>query len=170
MPSVSKTKSQGEGPCFHDVMFSPQRPQVRRCPPRLRPRLPSAIPTSLRKARSTLKIRRAPLIRGRKTWRSGISCRRRFLHPQPTLPAGRPHSLQGLGSDGCEFVICFDCGAASEFNTLLVTDWFAHTPPSVLANNFGEAAETFAKIPLHDRWIFQGKVPGDLLSVRKAMT
>src|SRR5882757_7186417 len=86
------------------------------------------------------------------------------------FPAGYPHSLQGLGPDGCEFVICFDDGAASEFNTLLVTDWFAHTPPSVLANNFGEAAETFAKIPLHDRWIFQGKVPGDLLSVRKAMT
>ena len=86
------------------------------------------------------------------------------------FPAGYPHSLQGLGPGGCEFVICFDDGAASEFNTLLVTDWFAHTPPSVLANNFGEAAETFAKIPLHDRWIFQGKVPGDLLSVRKAMT
>ena len=45
------------------------------------------------------------------------------------FPAGMPHSLQGLGPDGCEFVICFDDGNASEFNTLLVTDWFAHTPP-----------------------------------------
>jgi oxalate decarboxylase len=78
------------------------------------------------------------------------------------FPAGYPHSLQGLGPDGCEFVICFDDGAASEFNTLLVTDWFIHTPPSVLAKNFGVPAETFAKIPLHDLWIFQGKVPGDL--------
>src|SRR6185369_4119341 len=86
------------------------------------------------------------------------------------FPAGYPHSLQGLGPDGCEFVICFDNGAASEFNTLLVTDWFAHTPPSVLAENFGVSAETFAKIPLNDRWIFQGKVPGDLPAVRKAMT
>src|SRR6202021_568107 len=86
------------------------------------------------------------------------------------FPAGYPHSLQGLGPDGCEFVISFDNGAQSEFNTLLVTDWFAHTPPSVLAANFGVSAETFAKIPLNDRWIFQGKVPGALPDVRTAMT
>jgi oxalate decarboxylase len=48
------------------------------------------------------------------------------------FPAGQPHSLQGLGPDGCEFVICFDDGDASEFNTLLVTDWFAHTLPRCL--------------------------------------
>ena len=86
------------------------------------------------------------------------------------FPAGYPHSLQGLGPDGCEFVICFDDGAASEFNTLLLTDWTAHTPPSVLAENFGVPAETFADIPLHNLWIFQGKVPGDLSAVRQAMT
>ena len=86
------------------------------------------------------------------------------------FPAGYPHSLQGLGPDGCEFVICFDNGAASEFYTLLVTDWFIHTPPSVLAKNFGVPAETFAKMPLHDLWIFQGKVPGELSAVKKAMT
>ncbi|MEA2840422.1 MAG: oxalate decarboxylase [Methylobacteriaceae bacterium] len=78
------------------------------------------------------------------------------------FPAGYPHSLQGLGPDGCEFIICFDDGDASEFNTLLVTDWFAHAPPAILAQNFGVPAETFGKIPLHDLWIFQGKVPGDL--------
>ena len=86
------------------------------------------------------------------------------------FPAGYPHSLQGLGPDGCEFVICFDDGAASEYNTLLVTDWTAHTPPAVLAENFGVPAETFSDIPLHNLWIFQGKVPGDLSAVRAAMT
>ena len=84
------------------------------------------------------------------------------------FPAGAPHSLQGLGPDGCEFVICFDDGHANEFNTLLVTDWFAHTPPEVLARNFGVPAETFAKIPLHDLWIFQGTLPGDLAADRAA--
>jgi oxalate decarboxylase len=78
------------------------------------------------------------------------------------FPAGYPHSLQGLGPDGCEFVICFDNGHANEFNTLLVTDWIAHTPPAVLAQNFGVPVETFAKIPLNNLWIFQGKVPGAL--------
>ncbi|QOZ30016.1 oxalate decarboxylase family bicupin [Bradyrhizobium sp. CCBAU 51753] len=85
------------------------------------------------------------------------------------FPAGAPHSLQGLGPDGCEFVICFDDGHADEFNTLLVTDWFAHTPPEVLAKNFGVPAESFAKIPLHDLWIFQGTVPGDLAADRAAV-
>ena len=44
------------------------------------------------------------------------------------FPAGTPHSLQGLGPDGAEFVLAFDDGDQSESNTLLLTDWFAHTP------------------------------------------
>jgi oxalate decarboxylase len=78
------------------------------------------------------------------------------------FPAGQPHSLQGLGSDGCEFLIIFDDGHASEYNTLLVTDWMAHTPPDMLAKNFGVPADTFKSIPLDDLWIFQGKEPGPL--------
>jgi oxalate decarboxylase len=49
------------------------------------------------------------------------------------FPAGLPHSLQGLGPDGCEFILAFDDGKATEFNTLLLTDWLAHTPPEILA-------------------------------------
>src|SRR5947209_9039844 len=86
------------------------------------------------------------------------------------FPSGYPHSLQGLGPDGCEFVICFDDGDASEFNTLLVKDWFIHTPSSVLAENFGVPAEMFAKIPLQNLWIFQGTLPGDLASDRAAVS
>jgi oxalate decarboxylase len=84
------------------------------------------------------------------------------------FPPGAPHSLQGLGPDGCEFVICFDDGHANEFNTLLLTDWIAHTPPDVLAKNFGVPVETFAKIPLNNLWIFQGTLPGDLAADRVA--
>jgi oxalate decarboxylase len=51
-------------------------------------------------------------------------------------------------------------GKASEFNTLLVTDWFAHTQPEDLALNFGTAAETLSRIPLHDLYIVRGQVPG----------
>jgi oxalate decarboxylase len=85
------------------------------------------------------------------------------------FPAGYPHSLQGLGNDGCEFVIVFDDGDASEFNTLLVTDWFAHTPPKILAQNFSVPPETFKSIPLNDLWIFQGKEPGPLSADQKAV-
>jgi oxalate decarboxylase len=86
------------------------------------------------------------------------------------FPAGFPHSLQGLGADGCEFLIVFDDGHASEFATLLVTEWFAHTPPDVLALNFGVPAETFTKIPLRDLYIFQGNLPGPLEGDRAAVS
>src|ERR1700722_3622420 len=78
------------------------------------------------------------------------------------FPAGLPPSLQGVGSDGCEFIIAFDDGKASEFATLLVTQWMAHTAPDILALNFGVPVDTFAKIPLHDLYIFQGQMPGPL--------
>ena len=78
------------------------------------------------------------------------------------FPPGIPHSLQGLGPDGAEFVLAFDNGASSENNTLLLTEWLAHTPPDVLAKNFGVPASDFANIPLDQKWIFQGKVPGPL--------
>jgi oxalate decarboxylase len=45
------------------------------------------------------------------------------------FPAGLPHSLQGLGPDGAEFVLAFDNGTSSEFNTLPATDWLAHRRP-----------------------------------------
>jgi oxalate decarboxylase len=84
------------------------------------------------------------------------------------FPTGLPHSLQGLGPTGCEFVIAFDSGKQSESNTLLVTDWIAHTPPDVLAKNFGVPKEVFSNIPLNNLWIFQGKEPGDLAADRTA--
>ncbi len=85
------------------------------------------------------------------------------------FPPGFPHSLQGLGPDGCEFVICFDDGKASEFNTTLLTDWLAHTPPDILASNFGVPAETFSRIPLNDLYIFQGRPPGPLSADEEAI-
>ena len=85
------------------------------------------------------------------------------------FPPGYPHSLQGLGPDGCEFVIAFDDGRASEFNTLLVTDWVAHTPPDILAQNFAVPAEAFSKAPLHDLYIFQSNLPGPLAADQTAV-
>lgn len=85
------------------------------------------------------------------------------------FPAGYPHSLQGIGEDGCEFVIVFDEGNQSEYNTLLVTDWIAHTPPDILAQNFGVPKEVFKNIPLDDLWIFQGQEPGPLKADQAAV-
>ncbi len=85
------------------------------------------------------------------------------------FPVGYPHSLQGLGPDGAEFILAFDKGEQSEYNTLLVTDWIAHTPPDVLAQNFNLPAEAFGKTPLHDLWIYQGEMPGPLAADQNAV-
>jgi oxalate decarboxylase len=82
------------------------------------------------------------------------------------FPTGIPHSIQGL-SEGCEFLLVFDDGSFSEFDTFLLTDWFAHTPPDVLAKNFGVSEAAFARLPTNiedERYIFPGKVPGPLRS------
>jgi oxalate decarboxylase len=82
------------------------------------------------------------------------------------FPAGIPHSIQAL-QDGCEFLLVFDDGNFSEFDTFLITDWFAHTPRSALAKNFGVPESAFADIPIHvaqERYIFPGRVPGALRS------
>ena len=81
-----------------------------------------------------------------------------------TFPAGIPHSIQGL-ENGCEFLLVFDYGGFSENETFLLTDWLAHTPREVLARNFGVNESLFSGLPSdveHERYIFQGTVPGPL--------
>jgi oxalate decarboxylase len=79
------------------------------------------------------------------------------------FPPGIPHSIQGL-EEGCEFLLVFDDGSFSEFDTFTISDWFAHTPKDVLAANFCVPERAFAHIPTKQRYIFQAKVPGPLES------
>ena len=44
------------------------------------------------------------------------------------FPTGIPHSIQGLAPDGAEFLLVFDDGNFSEYATVLLSDWMAHTP------------------------------------------
>ncbi|KAH8597690.1 oxalate decarboxylase family bicupin [Bisporella sp. PMI_857] len=78
------------------------------------------------------------------------------------FPSGVPHSLQGLGENGTEFLLVFDDGGFSEESTFILTDWLAHTPKSVIAKNFNLAPEVFAHIPEGEKYIFQGSVPGSI--------
>ncbi|KAG4436225.1 hypothetical protein IFR05_008281 [Cadophora sp. M221] len=78
------------------------------------------------------------------------------------FPSGVPHSLQGLGENGTEFLLVFDDGGFSEESTFILTDWLAHTPKSVVAKNFNLAPEVFAHIPEGEKYIFQGSTPGSI--------
>jgi oxalate decarboxylase len=79
------------------------------------------------------------------------------------FPSGIPHSIQGLGPDGCEFLLVFDDGTFDEDNTFLISDWFKHVPGDVLSKNFGVPESAFAHVPGPDElYIFPAPIPGAL--------
>ena len=84
------------------------------------------------------------------------------------FPTGIPHSIQGLKPDGCEFLLVFDDGNFSEYETVLLTDWMAHTPHDVLSKNFGVSQQALEKLPRREKFIFQAAVPGSLAADQKA--
>jgi oxalate decarboxylase len=78
------------------------------------------------------------------------------------FPAGFPHSLQGLGPDGCEFILVFDQGSFSEDGTFLLSDWMRRTPPSVLSKNFGLPVSALKNLPNRSLYIFPAELPASL--------
>lgn len=77
--------------------------------------------------------------------------------------SGIPHSIQGLGPDGCEFLLVFDDGEFDEDNTFLLGDWFKHMPSEVLSKNFGVSDTAFAQVPDPGQlYIFPAPLPGPL--------
>jgi oxalate decarboxylase len=84
------------------------------------------------------------------------------------FPPGIPHSIQGLEPDGGKFLLVFDDGNFSEYETVLLTDWMAHTPGDVLVKNFGLPPEALQKLPKKEKFIFQAEVPGPLAEDQRA--
>src|ERR1700730_4141071 len=85
------------------------------------------------------------------------------------FPAGFPHSIQGLGPDGCEFLLVFDQGSFSEDNTLLLSDWVRRTPPSVLSKNFGLPTSALKNLPNKSLYIFPADLPASLAQDKAAV-
>ena len=84
------------------------------------------------------------------------------------FPGGNPHSIQGLGPDGCKFLLVFNQGDFDEFSTFLLSDWFKHTPKEVLAKNFNVPESTFDKLPKEKLYIFQSDLPRPLADEQTA--
>jgi oxalate decarboxylase len=83
------------------------------------------------------------------------------------FPGGIPHSIQGLGPDGCQFLLVFDDGNFNEFETFLLTDWLHHTPREVLAKNFKTPEATFNNVPTRELFIFPRDLPRPLQEEKK---
>ena len=83
------------------------------------------------------------------------------------FPGGTPHSIQGLGDDGCEFLLVFDSGQFDEDSTFLISDWFRWVPAAVLAKNFGVPASNFGRLPDPETlYMFKADQPGPLADDR----
>jgi len=85
------------------------------------------------------------------------------------FPAGFPHSIQGLGPDGCEFLLVFDEGNFSEDGTFLLSEFVAHTPRNVLMKNFGLGKDAIAKLPKQELYIFPAALPLSLAQDKAAV-
>jgi oxalate decarboxylase len=83
------------------------------------------------------------------------------------FPGGVPHSIQGLGENGCQFILVFDDPNFNEFETFLLTDWLHHTPTEVLAKNFSVPGSTFRNVPPREKFIFASELPGPLAEAKK---
>jgi oxalate decarboxylase len=83
------------------------------------------------------------------------------------FPGGIPHSIQGVGDDGCQFLLVFNDGNFNEYQTFLLTDWLHHTPREVLAKNFGVPESVFDKVPPRELFIFVRDLPRSLDEEKK---
>ena len=85
------------------------------------------------------------------------------------FPAGYPHSIQGLGPDGCEFLLVFNQGLFSEDKTVLLSEWLAHAPPSAVCRNLNLDRDALAKLPTSPLYIFPANLPKSLAEDRAAV-
>lgn len=79
------------------------------------------------------------------------------------FPPGHGHSIQALNTttDGAEFLLVFDSGTFSEFDTLQLTDWLAHVPKEVIAKNFQMDISAFDELPKHELYLFPAEPPSE---------
>src|SRR5581483_2579697 len=84
------------------------------------------------------------------------------------FPTGIPHSIQGLGPGGAEFLLVFDDGNFSEYETVLLSDLVAHTPRDVMAKNFGVPQRSLQGLRKEELFIFQAPMPGPLVTDQNA--
>lgn len=75
--------------------------------------------------------------------------------------SGVAHSIQAL-DEGCEFLLVFSEANFSENQTLLLTDWLAHTPKEIVAKNLKISEDIVDKFPKKEKYIFKGTLPKEI--------
>jgi oxalate decarboxylase len=72
------------------------------------------------------------------------------------IPQGYGHSVENVGDKPARLVIGFNSGT---YEAIDLSQWIAGNPADVLATNFSQPADLFAKFPNHDVFLAGGKSP-----------
>ena len=84
------------------------------------------------------------------------------------FPSGIPHSIQAHpDNDGCEFLLVFDDGKFSEYETFLISEWVARTPKEIIAKSLNVPVTSLEHLPKEEQFIFYAAPFGDLEAERK---
>lgn len=73
------------------------------------------------------------------------------------IPQGYGHSIENVGDKTARILIGFNSGI---YESIDLSQWIAANPADVLATNFGQPPDLFAKFPNHDVFIAGGSGPG----------
>ncbi|KAI0742956.1 Bicupin oxalate decarboxylase/oxidase [Daedaleopsis nitida] len=74
------------------------------------------------------------------------------------FPVGVPHSIQAL-DEGLEILLIFtDGNFDAAGTTFMLSDWLAHTPLEIVAQNFGVGVDVLSGIPQKDPYILKSTV------------
>jgi oxalate decarboxylase len=69
------------------------------------------------------------------------------------IPQGYGHSIENVGDRPARILIGFNTGT---YETIDLSQWIAGNPADVLATNFSQPPELFAKFPTHDVFLAGG--------------
>ncbi|KLT64697.1 cupin domain-containing protein [Pedobacter sp. BMA] len=111
------------------------------------------------------------------------SMRNTLVHPDGTsyidnfepgdvwyFPRGYGHALEATGNTECHFILIFDNGNFSEDHTFSVTDFIAHTPKEIVAQNLGLTLEEVALLPTKEAYFALGANPDDSAAIAQPRT
>jgi oxalate decarboxylase len=73
------------------------------------------------------------------------------------IPQGYGHSIENVGDGPCRVLIGFNSGT---YEAIDLSQWIAGNPADVLATNFSQSADLFAKFPNHDVFVAGKKQAG----------
>jgi len=101
-------------------------------------------------------------------------CRTTIIHPDGTtyidnfnpgdvwyFPKGYGHSIQGIGSEECHFILIFDNGNFSEDHTFSITDFIASMPKEIVAQNLCLTPEEIDQLPKKEAYFAHGMIPDE---------